>query len=89
MSNVRFRRIIEIQYKEYRKIGGYFNRKHKKQAYKVWRRLRKLGVLNLTFSEFLWEVIAHGSRGITYNEMKMNNKALDKHFKNKKEGETE
>lgn len=85
MNHIRFRRILEVHYREYRKIGGYFDRKDRKQGFKVWKRARKSGMTTLEFHEFYFNVMSAGSRGITYREMLMNNKALDRHFRELKE----
>lgn len=77
----RWRRILEIRYREGRKEHYYFNRKSYKKIYQLWVRAKRLGLTNLSHWDFTKSIIFPGSRGVTFIEMEMNIGRLEKHLK--------
>lgn len=77
----RWRRILEIQYREGRKEHYYFHRKSYKKIYQFWVRAKRLGLTNLSHSDFAQSIVFPKSRGITFTEMEMNIGQLEKHLK--------
>ncbi|MGM0215050.1 hypothetical protein [Enterococcus sp. AZ109] len=82
MNRYRWRRIVEIAYREERKKFHYFNRKSYKKIYQIWVRAKRLGLTELSHSEFTRSILAPTSRGVTITEMEMNLGKLEQHLKN-------
>lgn len=81
MRKYRWRRIIEIMYRQERKKFHYFDRKTYKKIYQVWIRARRLGITEVPHNDFARSVISLISRGVNITEMEMNLGELEKHLK--------
>lgn len=82
MRKYRWRRIIEITYREERKKFHYFNRKTCKRIYQIWVRAKRLGLTELSHDDFSSTISSRISRGVTFTEMEMNLGKLEQHLKN-------
>lgn len=81
MRKYRWRRIIEITYREERKKFHYFNRKICKRIYQIWVRAKRLGLTELSHAKFTKSIVAPISRGFTITEMEMSIGKLEQHLK--------
>lgn len=81
MRKYRWRRIIEIMYRQERKEHHYFNRKTYKKIYQIWVRAKRLGITDVSHNDFAKSVVSIISRGTTIAEMEMNIGQLEKHLK--------
>lgn len=79
-KKIRWRTIMEINYREGRKQGMYFNRKYYKKQVRVWDRARRLRLSDESFSDFSIRVIVAEQHGYKITEMKMSVSQLEKHL---------
>lgn len=79
-NKIRWRAIMEINYREGRKQGMYFNRKYYKKQVRVWDRARRLRLTEESFSDFSIRIIAAQQLGYNVPEMKMSVSQLEKHL---------
>lgn len=89
MNRYRWRRILEINYREGRKQGYYFNRKSYKKIYQIWVRAKRLGLTKTPYDSFAREIISRSSRGIVIEEMIMNIGKIEKHLSEVESGASE
>ncbi|MGG5323864.1 hypothetical protein IGJ83_001177 [Enterococcus pernyi] len=80
ITRYRWRRILEIRYREGRKEHYYFNRKSYKKIYQLWVRAKRLGLTDLPHYDFAKTIVIPESRGVTFAEMEMNIGRLEKHL---------
>ncbi|WP_413488428.1 hypothetical protein [Carnobacterium divergens] len=79
-KKIRWRTIMEINYREGRKQGMYFNRKYHKKLIRIWDRARRLRLTEESFSDFSIRIIAAQQHGYNVPEMKMSVSQLEKHL---------
>lgn len=81
-KKLRWRNVLECQYREVKRKNGYFNRKTYKKIIKLWDRASRLGLIDETLSEFNLRISSALSHGMVVKELNMSISQLEKSLDN-------
>lgn len=78
MSKRRWRRILEIEFREAKKKGHYFNRKTYKKIRQIWNCASRSGLIDVPLGIFERRFIVPLSRGYKIQELSLSISQLEK-----------